>query len=30
MVNKGEYGWGIFYKCVNMEHWNLPRGEEGE
>jgi hypothetical protein len=21
-VKKGEYGWCIFYTCMNMEHWN--------
>jgi hypothetical protein len=22
-IKEGEYGWGTFYTCMNMEHWNL-------
>jgi hypothetical protein len=31
-IKENEYGWCIFYTCMNMEHWNqskfLRRGRE--
>jgi hypothetical protein len=24
-VKEGEHGWGAFYTCMTMEHWNLSK-----